>query len=118
MYGHIPVTLTSIQPAGGCSVKHIDITVEYNKNERLNYEPNTVDWQVGDLVIHDADAKTKQYLMRVIAVEETCRATDSSPVMEYITQSIYPHSIKEKYVKYRVFRNTKEVLHDPKKFGI
>lgn len=32
----------------------------------MNYEPNTIRWQPGDLVIHDADAKNRHMLMVVL----------------------------------------------------
>lgn len=32
----------------------------------MNYEPNTIDWQIGDLVLHDADAKEPRMLMVVV----------------------------------------------------
>jgi hypothetical protein len=34
--------------------------------DSVNYTPNTIDWNVGDLVIHDADQKSERMLMRVI----------------------------------------------------
>jgi len=32
----------------------------------MNCEPNTIYWNVGDLVIHDADEKSERMLMRVV----------------------------------------------------
>lgn len=32
----------------------------------MNYEPNTITWQKGDLVLHDCDAKQPKMLMKVI----------------------------------------------------
>lgn len=84
----------------------------------MNYEQNTIDWQVGDLVIHDADAKREDMLMRIVG-----KAGD-----DYL--SVYSHGQsasfgqikrgKEGFLKFKtkVFANPKSYLHDPAKFGI
>ena len=65
---------------------------------------NKTDWSLGDLVIHDADAKTSEMLMRVAAVD----APDGRITTEYINRvGNEPH-----------YLNRKEVLHDPGRFGI
>lgn len=57
----------------------------------MNYEPNTINWKVGDLVIHDADEKAERMLMKVIAIFENGRIGT-----EYLTregnQPIYHNS--------------------------
>lgn len=37
----------------------------------LIHEPNTVQWRVGDLVIHDSDAKRADMLMIVVGQERS-----------------------------------------------
>lgn len=32
------------------------------------YPENEIDWNIGDIVIHDADAKTKLMLMKVVEI--------------------------------------------------
>lgn len=69
---------------------------------KMNYEPNTTDWQIGDIVIHDADEKTELYLMTVIDID--C------------------DRFKTKYINRKgimpFYWNRKEVLHDPARFGL
>ena len=70
----------------------------------MNYEPNKIDWQVGDLVIHDADAKTADMLMRVVEIG----LPDGQLKTEYANRKgNEPH-----------YLNRKGVLHDPARFGI
>lgn len=68
-----------------------------------NCEPNKIIWSVGDLVIHDADAKTQKMLMRVVDTLEDGR-------------------IKTRYINTAggkpYYLNSIEVLHDPAMFGI
>lgn len=35
----------------------------------MNYEANTTQWKIGDLVIHDCDAKNGPMLMQVVGYE-------------------------------------------------
>lgn len=64
----------------------------------VNNEPNTTHHAVGDLVIHDADAKTDEMLMRVIGYTSDGK-------------------VKTKYANasrgVRTYVNPIEVLHDP-----
>jgi len=69
----------------------------------MNYESNEIEWQVGDLVLHDADEKSELYLMRVIAVTPTGMIQT-----EYANRS----GTQPTYL------NIKEVLHAPSRFGI
>ncbi len=70
----------------------------------MNYEPNIIDWAVGDLVIHDADAKTAEMLMRVVDIG----LPDGRLKTEYANRG----------GNKKCYRNRKEVLHDPARFGI
>lgn len=69
----------------------------------MNYEPNTINWKVGDLVIHDADKKTERMLMRVTNVIGNGRIET-----EYANRS----GSQPAYI------NPKEVLLDPDRFKI
>lgn len=69
------------------------------------YEPNTIDWKTGDVVIHDTDAKKKHMLMRVIKVQK-----NGLIVTKYITPPSYD--------KRNRWKNDKKFLHDPARFGI
>ena len=68
----------------------------------MNCEPNTFDWNVGDLVIHDADEKTAEMVMRVI--ETGCEF--GMIRTEYVNEGL-PQYLND--VKY---------LHAPGSFGI
>ena len=69
----------------------------------MNYEPNTTKWEIGDIVIHDADAKNERMLMRVIGYEDNGKL---------ITEYIKFESPDKTYT------NRIEVLHAPSLFGI
>lgn len=70
----------------------------------MNYDPNTIQWRPGDVVIHDADAKEPRMLMRVIGYDSTgeCKT-------EYI--------LSERN-RNRVFYNPVAYLHSPSRFGL
>lgn len=72
----------------------------------MNYNPNETDWQVGDLVIHDADAKTSQMLMIV-----TGKRKDG----QIETRYFYPSPSRSAS---KVWVNDLACLHDPARFGI
>jgi hypothetical protein len=70
------------------------------------YEPNTHHWEVGDLVIHDCDAKQPYMLMRVVGYgrDGLCK-----------TRYIEPKRLSRMR---GCFRNELRFLHDPKRFNI
>ena len=71
----------------------------------MNYSPNTTEWQVGDLVIHDADEKrSDKYLMRVTQINRK----------DGMIGTVY-HNRKENHPLYL---NKMKFLHDPARFGI
>lgn len=78
---------------------------EQDGTKVMIYEPNTVDWQPGDIVIHDSDAKEPKMLMRVIAVTVDKMGIEMIDT-EYIRDTNKRCS------------NLKEYLHDPDRFGI
>ena len=73
----------------------------------MNYEPNTTQWKAGDLVLHDADAKRPEMLMKVIGYGRNgeCKT-------QYATR--LPMNGNRK----TVWRNGICVLHDPARFGV
>lgn len=72
------------------------------------HPPNATEWQVGDYVIHDADAKRADMLMMVLG-------RSASGI--YRTRYAYPAD-QPKSWRRKVWRNTVESLHDPRRFGI
>ena len=75
----------------------------------MNYEPNTITWQVGDLVIHDADAKTEDYIMRVTGFSR-----------DGLVKTVYHRPPKRMVARHKkkVWRNELKYLLDPNRFGI
>lgn len=73
------------------------------------YEPNTTEWPIGALVIHDADAKTPRMLMRVTGrVKKTGK---------YKTRYAFPREVHPAWRR-KVWINDISYLHDPARFGI
>lgn len=70
----------------------------------MNYEPNTTGWQVGDLVIHDADEKSRKYLMRVTQINRK----------DGMTGTVY----NNRKGNHELYLNEAKLLHNPKRFGI
>lgn len=79
------------------------------------YKPNEIDWKIGDIVIHDSDAKEEHMLMKVI--EYTKDGLIKTELIDhYMGRSRDYHKPLPK--KERVFVNDKKYLLDPKRFGI
>jgi hypothetical protein len=72
----------------------------------MNYYPNTTHWEIGNIVIHDADAKRADMLMKVIGFSR-----DGMVKLCYVKNTPF-HNNKTIYL------NRMCVLHDPKRFGI
>lgn len=70
------------------------------------YEPNTIDWRVGAIVIHDADAKRYWMLMQVVKIQKNGLIQ---------TKYLFPDGGKSIH---KIWKNGKEHLLDPKRFGI
>jgi hypothetical protein len=72
----------------------------------MNYDANATHWQIGDLVIHDCDAKEPRMLMVVIGYtpDGLCKTRYAAPWMPRTHRTIY--------------RNEPKYLHDPRRFGI
>jgi hypothetical protein len=73
----------------------------------INYEPNTVRWQPGAVVIHDADAKEEKMLMVVTGYH---RKTG-----ECRTKYLHPEYLPGMK---RYYLNDIRYLHDPARFGL
>ncbi len=74
----------------------------------MNYSANTRHWQIGDLVIHDADAKQVEMLMRVVGYDRKkglCRT-------KYVQPGYYNGMRKA------AMPNELKYLHDPALFGL
>ncbi len=69
----------------------------------MNYEPNTTEWQVGDIVIHDADAKNIKYLMRVTKIDRP----------DGLIETVYINHDED-----QIYENDAKFLHDPVRFGL
>lgn len=74
----------------------------------LLHAPNTVQWKVGDLVIHDSDAKRVDMLMIVIEQDRTGI---------FRTRYAFPWAQPRPWRR-KIWRNSIEWLHDPARFGI
>lgn len=74
----------------------------------LIHAPNTTRWRVGDLVIHDADAKRTDMLMVV---------TGCSRDGIYRTRYAFPEQQPRSWRR-KVWHNALAALHDPDRFGI
>lgn len=76
----------------------------------MNYEPNTTHWEPGSLVIHDADAKRPDMLMRVVGY-----GPDGLCVTEYVERRWQDGHGKRMRSPWR---NPITVLHTPERFGL
>ena len=70
----------------------------------MNDEPNTTEWHVGDLVIHDADEKSSKYLMQVTQINRK----------DGMIGTIYHNRAGS----HPLYLNKVKFLHDPTRFGI
>lgn len=79
----------------------------------MNYEPNTVHWQAGDLVLHDADRKCADMLMRVVGYDR-----DGLCLTRYIAARVDMRSPRSTPHSRKALANRLAVLHDPARFGV
>ena len=70
------------------------------------YEANTVQWKIGDIVIHDCDAKNASMLMKVLRYNR-----------EGLAVCVYLHD-QSRYIRPKQYPNDVKYLHAPKRFGI
>jgi len=80
------------------------------------YEPNTIKWAVGDLVIHDIDAKRIDMVMRVEKVFKNGMILSKY----YFPRKERCSHCGQLYKKQdnKPYRNHFKYLHDPRKFKI
>lgn len=69
----------------------------------MNYEPNTVSWARGDIVIHDADAKEPHMLMKIIG---------------FTRKELAKCQYVDRNKKRTVYANDLMYLHAPEIFGL
>ncbi len=87
----------------------------------MNYEPNQIDWQLGDIVIHDADAKREDMLMVVVGIHADEDAIDTIYLDQRNAKGVYsnPRIRYDRGKRYAlIYTNPKEALHNPARFGI
>jgi hypothetical protein len=77
----------------------------------MNYAANTRRWLPGDLVLHDADAKRAEMLMRVVGYQE-----DGRCVTVYAAAN--EMNAESRHKKPRRWVNDVSRLHDPGRFGV
>ena len=78
------------------------------KRQITIHVPNTTVWRPGDLVVHDCDAKRADMLMLVLG----CNRQGI-----YRTRYAFPERQPRPWQR-KIWRNTIESLHDPRRFGI
>lgn len=89
--------------------------------ENNKHKENTVDWHVGDIVIHDSDPKDKAHLMRVTKRHPIGSDGKPSYVTEYIDkhQCMKEHNLTSTQMKtWNRWLCDQHFLHDPKIFGL
>ena len=86
----------------------------------MNYKANEIDWNIGDIIIHDADAKRENMLMEVIEKKHDTNKTHRY-VCAYINEryfrELYGLSYKA-FVKWNKWENSINPLHDTKRFNL
>jgi len=78
----------------------------------MNYEANTTKWKLGDLVIHDADAKSAEMLMVVVGYANQNRSI--------LTRYAKANAMNGDKAGQRpeIWENPITHLHDPTRFGL
>lgn len=79
---------------------------------RTVHDANTIAWKMGDLVIHDDDAKRPDMLMRVVS-----RIASGKNQGLFRTRYAYPH-LQPKSWQRKIWVNPIGKLHDPRRFNI
>ncbi len=81
----------------------------------MNYEANKTQWKVGDLVLHDADAKRPEMLMKVIGYARDGRCKTRYAEANQMNGDALRIKMRRKP---EVWENGISVLHDPARFGV
>ena len=91
----------------------------------MNYPENTKDWQVGDIVIHDFDAKKIGMLMVVVRIYKTTGLIGTRYIYPAWAGCQMPLDTPFKSISYvvrthvgRIWKNERKYLHDPKLFDL
>lgn len=83
----------------------------------MNYPPNEIDWDLGDIVLHDADAKEPRMLMVVVGKMQVLLSVTYLTVYLDQCDPMRKHRItvssRDKQPKCPIWLNAKDVLHDP-----
>lgn len=86
----------------------------------MNYDKNKIEWKLGDIIIHDADAKRKNLLMKII--EKKLDINDEIRfVCAYIDKKYHMDQkgfTEKEFHKWNRWENSINPLHDPKRFGL
>ena len=69
----------------------------------MNYTPNTQQWRLGDIVLHDADEKSPRMLMLVMGFTR-----DGLAKTQYV----------DRRRRRMIWKNELKYLHNPSRFGI
>ena len=91
-----------------CDTANCNTLTKARTTMALLYEANRVEWKTGDYVVHDSDAKRTDMLMVVIG---------RSRAGGFRTRYVFPFGLPRSWRR-RVWLNTIEALHDPRRFGI
>lgn len=86
----------------------------------MNYEQNNVRWSVGDIVIHDCDAKRKNMLMRVSRIYQNDEG-QMRYVCKYIDEEYHMGSkglTQKEFNEWNSWDNSLKPLHDPERFDL
>ena len=81
----------------------------------MNYEANKTQWKVGDLVLHDADAKRPEMLMKVVGYARDGRCKTKYAEANQMNGDALRLKMRQKP---EVWENGIRVLHDPARFGV
>lgn len=81
------------------------------------HAPNTVQWQPGDLVLHDDDGKRPDMLMRVLGVIKSGPKQGQYRTRYENTDACAARGAMHEYRR-TIWKNPLSKLHDPLRFGI
>jgi len=82
------------------------------------YDKNKVDWPIGQIVIHDADAKERYILMIVLAKRKNGEVGTRYLYPELIWNKHKPMAAHARKQYGKMWWNDKKYLLDPTKFDI
>lgn len=88
--------------------------------KKMNYTENNIHWQVGDIVIHDCDAKRPDMLMQIIEKYQDAHCKPRY-VCAYIDKEYHIGQkgfTEKEFNKWNRWNNSMKPLHDPKRFDI